>query len=280
VITVHDIGPYLERNSGEHAYGHRVHQVLDVIAVNALHRATAVVAVSDWTRQTLIAALGLPATRIGVIPLGVDQDRYHPRPVPAGFRERYGLTGDSRILLYVGNDEPRKNIRALMEALRIVKARIDKALLVKVGLTWEGPHGSRRLAEESAVSGAVRFLGEVPEEDLPLFYNVADAVVMPSLYEGFGLPALEAMASGTPLVAGNAGAVGEVTGSSGAILVEPRDVTGLAAAVVDVLLDRQLSARLSHAGLLRAALFSWERTAERTLDLYRSLVQSEQPTVG
>jgi glycosyltransferase involved in cell wall biosynthesis len=250
---------------------------MDEIAVNALHDADAVVAVSDWTCQTLVTGAGLPEKRIRVVPLGVDRDRYQPRAVPSGFRERYDLTRNEPLLLYVGNDEPRKNIGRLFEALRIVKAQIENVLLLKVGVTRDGRLGSRWLAKELGVAGAVRFLGQVPEVDLPLFYNVADAVVMPSLYEGFGLPALEAMASGTPLVVGDAGAIREVTGSMGAILVEPRDVSGLAAAVVDVLRDKQLALRLSGAGQKRAASFSWDRTVERTMSVYGSVVSQQAP---
>jgi glycosyltransferase involved in cell wall biosynthesis len=272
VVTVHDIGPYLDRKTGSSGYGHRVHRAMDEVAVGALKRADAIIAVSDWTRRTLSEATRTPTDRITVAYLGVDHARYRPNVVSPRFRERYGLTDDVPYLLYVGNDEPRKNVRLLLKALKIVRSTADRAVLLKVGASQRGRQGSHQLAEDLGVTSAVRFFVGVPEEDLPSFYNVADVVVMPSIYEGFGLPALEAMASGTPLIATRAGALPEVTGQSGARVVDPQDVAELAKAVIELLSDRQLATRLGRQGFLRAKEFTWDRTVDRTIDLYRTLL--------
>lgn len=274
VITVHDIGPYLDRTSGSSGYGHPIHRAVDELAVGALRKADALIAVSNWTRQTLTESAGIQEDRISVAHLGVDHELYRPGAVSPLFRERYGLTNDVHYLLYVGNDEPRKNMRRLLQALKMVRSKVEDAILLKVGASQSGRQGSPQLAQDLGVAGAVRFFVNVPEDDLPSFYNLADVVVMPSIYEGFGLPALEAMASRTPLIASGAGALPEVIGRSGALVVDPHDVAQIAQAVIEVLSDKKLAARVARQGYLRAREFSWDHTVDQTIDLYRTLLPS------
>jgi glycosyltransferase involved in cell wall biosynthesis len=172
-------------------------------------------------------------------------------------------------LLHVGTLEARKNLPLLVEAYSQARrfVRGARPQLVLAGAHgWRGDEVARR-AKELGVEDHVRFLGRVPRQLLPALYNGAIAVAYPSLYEGFGLPPLEAMACGTPVVASDTPAVREVVGEAG-VLVDPSDVGGLARGVRSVLLDVDRRARLRDAGLLRAKRFTWEASARRLLHVY------------
>ena len=184
---------------------------------------------------------------------------------------RYGLP--ARYLLAVGTLEPRKNLTTLVRAFARLRDRseIDRA----VGLVLAGARGWLddpifRTVQSLGLEDAVRFPGFIDDDDLPAVYQGAELVVFPSLYEGFGLPLLEAMACGAPVVASNTSALPEVAGGA-AILVDPLDVDGMARAVAGVLGDEALRGRLREDGVARASEFSWETAARRTLDAYASL---------
>jgi glycosyltransferase involved in cell wall biosynthesis len=276
VVTVHDIGPFLMRDSKElSGYGHPIHRWLDAGAIGALAKADQIITVSEWTKQTLIESAGIGDDRITVTPLGVDHDKFRPFRVPREFRERYGLPDDRRFLVYVGNEEPRKNLETVWRALPHIRAVIPDAILLKVGpsAATSGRSPIVRLAHDLGVDDGIRFLDYVPEVDLPTFYNLADVVLVPSLYEGFGLPALEAMACARPLVVSDAPALIEVAGAS-ATAVEPRDAQALAAAVIRLLSDPAGAMELADTGRKRAMEFGWSMTVARTLDVYRRVQES------
>jgi glycosyltransferase involved in cell wall biosynthesis len=234
----------------------------------ALRRAARVIAVSEVTRGELLARFRLDPARVVVVPEAAGPEYAPPAPAAlAAARARYAL--ERPYVLSVGLLEPKKNLGALLEAvarLRRGAAWGATELLVAGAAGW-GPD-PRAHAAALGLDGAVRFLGPVPEADLPALYGGARGFVLPSLWEGFGLPALEAMAAGTPVVASNRGALPEVTGGA-ALLVEPTPEP-LAEALGQLLEDAALRARLRAAGLARAAQFSWERTARETLAVYRA----------
>ena len=280
VVTVHDIIPYLTRHDRHlRAYGHPVHRAFDWLAMQGLRRAQRrglLLADSEWTKRSLVQALGLHAKGIAVVPLGVDAERFRPAPVPEDVRRRYGLSAAEDYVLYVGSEDPRKNLTVLLRALAGVCPAAPRVRLLKVGAAHHPGERQRlrRLAADLGIDHAVRFLDHVPEDDLPRLYNAAAVCVLPSRYEGFGLPVLEAMACGTPVVCAAAAALPELAAGA-ACLFPPDDPAALAQTLLDLLLDRDRRADLARRGLTRAAAFTWRRSAEATLDRYRTLTAAE-----
>jgi glycosyltransferase involved in cell wall biosynthesis len=265
VTTVHDLVPL--RLPRLVPVRHR--WAVRLLLPGALRRASRVIAVSDATRRELLARYRLPPDRIVVVPEAADPGFAAATPDDAGrVRTRYGLAGP--YVLFVGLQEPKKNLGVLLEAV----ARLKRAgAWPGARLAVAGAAGWGELALEARVArlgldGVVRFLGPVPDADLPGLYAGAAAFAFPSLWEGFGLPVLEAMAAGAPVVASRRGAIPEVAGDA-AVLVEP-EAAPLAEALGRVLADEGLRDRLSAAGRERARGFSWERAARETLAVYRA----------
>ncbi|MDH4208791.1 MAG: glycosyltransferase family 4 protein [Anaerolineae bacterium] len=226
-----------------------------------------VIAISASTRRDLVALLNVPEDKVDVVPCGVDED-FQPiqnRELLDELRARRGLP--QHMLLSVGTIEPRKNLVTLLRSYALLRDRIQAP-----PLAIAGPQGWRYEEVSTAVRDLgleedVLFTGYVPREELPLWYNAADLFVYPSLYEGFGLPPLEAMACGTPVVTSNISSLPEVVGEAG-LLVEPTDVEGMAEALYQGLTDRSLREELRGKGLQKAATFTWSRVAAETVAVY------------
>ncbi len=237
-----------------------------------LRRADAIIAVSEWTRRDAVRLYGIPEDKISVIYEGVDpRFRRQVAEQIAATRRCYGLP--ERYILYVGTIEPRKNLIALLEAYALLRSQhavADSCRLVFVGKKgWLYEPFFRRL-RELALTDQVIITGFVPDDDLPALYAGADVFVFPSIYEGFGLPVLEAMACGTPVVCSNASSLPEVAGEA-ALMVDAGDVAGLASAIRRVIEDHDLRASLSARGVVQAQRFTWEETARRTLTVYEKV---------
>jgi glycosyltransferase involved in cell wall biosynthesis len=235
-------------------------------------RAAGVIAVSECTRRDAIQLLGIAPERVAVVPNGVGQEM-RPLQAPAelaALRQRHQLEGP--VLLFVGTLEPRKNLATLLEAMSLLRQRhhLPHQLVIGGGKGWYYDAIFRR-AEQLGLGDAVRFVGYVPQAELPLWYNLAEVFVYPSLYEGFGLPALEAMACGTPVVVSNSSALPEVVGEAG-LTVEPRDADALAQAIYSLVTDADQRQRLRAAGLVQARPFTWQRTAQLTARAYRRIL--------
>jgi glycosyltransferase involved in cell wall biosynthesis len=187
----------------------------------------------------------------------------------AAVRSRYRLP--EGYVLFVGSVERRKNLRGLLQAYaRLLETDVACPLVI-VGTRRRGAGEIGRTLQELHLEESVIFTGYVPDADLPAIYTGADLFVFPSLYEGFGLPPLEAMACGTPVVCSNAASLPEVVGDA-AIMVDPYDVEGLAEAMLRVLTDADLREHLRRKGLERARQFTWERTARETVAVYREVL--------
>jgi glycosyltransferase involved in cell wall biosynthesis len=235
-----------------------------------------VIAVSETTRRDVLELLGVPSRRVVTVYNGVGEEF---KPVTEAeateFREEKEL--GERVVLSIGTLEPRKNLETTIRAFSKLAREPEMADVQFVIGGSKGWYYDTIFKEAERTGlvreGRVRFLGRVPEEELPLWYNVASVVAYPSRYEGFGLPALEAMACGTPVITSTTAALREVVGDAG-ISVGPDDVTGWADAMRSLLTEGDLARRLSDGGLQRAATFSWDRCARETLGVYRSVVGS------
>lgn len=268
VLTVHDL---IFRLFPEH------HKRLNFWYLNATmplycRRADAIIAVSEATKRDLIRLYGVPAEKIAVIH---EAAAPHFKPVApeqiAAVRERYGLP--DHYILRVGTIEPRKNLERLLDALQLVQHYDSTVRLVVVGSKgWLYERFFKKL-HGSELRHAVVLTGRVQDTDLPAIYSGATLLVEPSLYEGFGLPLLEAMACGTPVVCSNTSSLPEVAGDA-ACYFDPRDSAAMAEAIGEVWRDGSLRDTMRHNGLVRAAQFSWERTAQETLAVYRTLVSN------
>jgi glycosyltransferase involved in cell wall biosynthesis len=236
-----------------------------------MHRATAIIAISEQTRRDAVQWLPALASKIRVIYPGVNA-RFRPvrEPEPlARVRAKYALP--PAFVLYVGTLEPRKNIPALLEAYRALLSSLPSAppLVLAGRKGWLYEPIFRKLTE-LGLESKVHFTDWIADDDLPALLSSARLFVYPSLYEGFGLPPLEAMACGTPVVCSNTSSLPEVVGQSG-LLVDPHDGTGLAEAMRRLLTEPELHAELSARGRAQAQGFTWERTARETLKLYAQL---------
>jgi glycosyltransferase involved in cell wall biosynthesis len=261
VMTVHDVLPLVQPRMFPPVI--RAH-----FALTTRPRARAaerVLADSEHGREQLVDVLGLPPERVVAVPLGVDA---HFSPGPADreqLGERFGI--DRPYVLCVGTLEPRKNLLAALQAVE--RARIGGEVMLVVA----GGQGWRNEAFERAVEATdvrLTVTGRVSDTELAELYRGALCLVFPSLWEGYGLPPLEAMACGCPVIATTRPAVPEVVGDAG-LLVDPLDVDAIAGAIRRVTADAELSARLRERGLARAAELTWERTARETAAVYRDV---------
>jgi glycosyltransferase involved in cell wall biosynthesis len=236
---------------------------------SSVRRADLVLADSESTRSDVIELLGVSPDRVRVIYPGVDEgfQRVRDTQVLAAVRRRYQLP--ERFVLSVGTLQPRKNLNRLVEAYAQARMDTDVKLVIAGGTGWLY-EGIFRRVEELGLQGDVYFPGYVVDEHLPALYTLADLFVFPSLYEGFGLPPLEAMACGTPVVTSNVSSLPEVVGDA-ALMVDPRDVVALANAMVQVLGDPCLRSGMVQRGLAQAQGFTWLRAAQELLRLYHEL---------
>jgi glycosyltransferase involved in cell wall biosynthesis len=268
VVTIHDLIPMLLP-----AYrGSALVRLYTRLVATAAKRAHAIIADSECSKRDIVRLLGIPPQRVHVIYLAAEE-RFQPveDEVRLGsVRRRYGLP--ERYVLYLGGLDQRKNVLILIRAFARVRGVLGKShCLVIAGRLPERESAlfpdPRRVVAKLDLKEAVRFVGWVAEEDKPALYSGAACFVYPSLYEGFGLPPLEAMACGASVIASNASSLPEVVGDAG-LLVAPQDVEDLAEAMIAVLSDGDLRASLRQRGIARAKRFSWEKTAKETLEVY------------
>jgi glycosyltransferase involved in cell wall biosynthesis len=271
VSTVHDLSPVLFPEL--HTPQNRALFKRKMCYVQ--ERAQAIIAVSEHTKRDLVKVLAIPEERVHVV-YNAAAPGYHPIRDRGEIRRvtrKYGVPG-SGYILHVGTLEPRKNLVRLVEAYAVALDHCgDRVppLVLAGGKGWlyeEIFHSVERLGLQQRVI----FTGFVDDEDLPALFNGALFFVYPSLYEGFGIPVLEAMACGVPVITSNASSLPEIVGEAG-VLVDPIDAGALAAALMALLDDLERRAALRAAGLTRAVLFSWERAARETLEVYAAAVR-------
>jgi glycosyltransferase involved in cell wall biosynthesis len=261
VVTVHDLiyARFPEAHAGIRALGMRA------LVPLAVRRSDRVIADSRSTRDDLVEVLGAPAARIDVVPLGVGAVRRHEPTAERELRERLGL-GERRVALSLSAKRPHKNLLALIGALARIPGE-RRPLLVLPGYPTAHEADLRERARAAGVYGDVRFLDWLGGEDFEGLWEIAELFVFPSLYEGFGLPVLEAMARGVPVACSNASSLPEVAGDA-ALMFDPQEEAAIAAAIERLLSDSAEVERLRARGLERAREFTWERSARMTLESY------------
>ncbi|NJN84096.1 MAG: glycosyltransferase family 4 protein [Caldilineaceae bacterium] len=272
VITVHDLAflhwPHFVTADGAAYYGQ-----IDRGVRHARH----VIVPSESTKRDLIAQLGVPASKVSVIYEAADES-FAPLEIEAtrvAVQRKYGLP--ERYILFVGTIEPRKNIAGLLAAFRYLR---DVYHLTDLGLAIVGGQGwlyeeTLAMIEEWQLQNQVYLLGRVADDDLHRLYVGAACHAHPAHYEGFGLPPLEAMACGTPTVVSNISSLPEVVGDS-ALLVDPNEPEELAIALHRLLTDADLWQEMREKGLRRAAFFSWDQAARKTMEVYRSVADDRE----
>jgi glycosyltransferase involved in cell wall biosynthesis len=270
VITVHDIVPYMTRRDPEqNVYMHFYDRWMDHLAMRNLRKADYLIAISEFTKKMLIEKLGCDDSKIQVILYGLDHELFRPLQVTQEFRSRYQLDPEIKYLVYVGSENPRKNLKTLVYALQKIKTNFPNIRLLKIG-TPEYLINYQLLQKQIydlGLENHIKFIDHPTQEDLIRFYSIADIFVFPSLFEGFGMPPLEAMACGAPVVCSNATSLPEVVGDA-AITVNPLDITGWADAICEVLDNHTLQRELREKSLARAGQFTWEKHAELTKNVY------------
>ncbi len=264
VVTLHDLG----YRAFPDAHPARDRRYLALSTRWSARTARRIIAVSGATRDDLVRHLRVPPDKIAVVPHGVSP-AMRPAPPDAVRELRERLDIVSPYVMALGTVQPRKNLRRLIEAWgAVVAAGLPHTLIVAGREGWLTDAIHAEVAARG-LSSRVRFTGYVADADLPALYTGADALAFVSLYEGFGMPALEAMACGTPVIAANTTSLPEIVGNA-ALLVDPLDPAAIAAAITRVVSDAPLRARLRAAGLARAAHFTWERCARATLAVLES----------
>ena len=266
LMTIHDLS-FLACRQYSLASG-RWHYAFKI--KNYAHQVDAIAADSESTKSEIMKYLKVPEEKIHVIHLACSE-AFEPLPQSENTQtilDKYKIKGD--FILYVGTLEPRKNLKGLIEAYHQTRAKDDFLLVLAGGTGWKYKH-IFRLVDKLRLNDRVVFCGYVPDTELPELYNRASVFAYPSFYEGFGLPPLEAMACGLPVVVSHTTSLPEVVGDAG-VYVDPSDIDQISHSIDTVLSDTELRNMLRERGLKRARLFSWEKATSETMKLYRQLV--------
>jgi glycosyltransferase involved in cell wall biosynthesis len=280
VMTVHDLLEHMSRSKNGSGMSRALHYQL---TRRVLKEAARVFAVSNFTKSEVEKVFGIAPGKIEVIYNAIDERFLHGHATEADrqlIAERYLVTYP--FLLYAGRISPHKNLIRIIEAFSALRGELEKEnlfpelKLIIIGDDLSGHPDLRRTVVRSGVHNDVRFFGFVPIEILRIFYDLAVVFLFPSLYEGFGLPPLEAMAHGTPVVTSNTSSLPEVVGNA-AVLVNPENVFEIMRATHRVLVDRGFRERLKQAGYEQVQRFSWDDSARRVLRAYREVAGGEEP---
>jgi glycosyltransferase involved in cell wall biosynthesis len=265
VVTIHDC---IHLMFPQYLPNRRAYLYARTVMWAAAKRADAILTVSEASKRDILRFFDVPAEKVVVVYNAIDE-RFWTVPDDADVarvRERYQL--EHGFVLYAGNVKPHKNIERLIDAFADIRqGEFEELKLLIIGDEISKLPALRRAVHRHHLHKHVRFLGYVSDETLAILYRLAAVFVFPSLYEGFGLPPLEAMASGTPVVTSNVAALPEVTGDA-AVLVDPLDTSSIVRGVRNVLTDANLASTLRRKGPLRAREFSWERSVAKTRTLY------------
>jgi glycosyltransferase involved in cell wall biosynthesis len=283
VMTVHDMLEHMSRAREQSGFWRSLHFQL---TKRVLAKAARIFAVSNFTKNEIEKLFDISPDRIDVVYNAIDERFLRGHATPADrelIAQRYQVTYP--FLLYAGRISPHKNVVRMIEAFSALKTELERdqaypdLKLIIIGDDLSGNPDLRRTVVRSGVQNDVRFLGFVPIEVLRIFYDEAKVFVFPSLYEGFGLPPLEAMAHGTPVVTSNVSSLPEVVGNA-AVLVNPENVFEIMRALHRVLIDPALRDRMKTRGYQQSTRFSWESSGQRILQVYGEVANGDVPNTG
>ncbi len=262
IVTCHDLIPWVYDNNRLPTWK---------LNMQGLKKADRIITISEYSKSDIIKHVGYPEDQISIAPPAVDHDSYYINR-DREIVKQFGIKDNEKVILYVGSEQPRKNVPFLLEAISQLKKKLPEIKFLKIG-TPQVPGVREKLLKQIETLGLqkeVIFAGYVSETALTKYYNAADVFVFPTLYEGFGLPPLEAMACGTPVITSNVTSLPEVVGDS-AITIDPYDVNAFAESMYDMLTDEKLRENMINKGVKRAQLFSWEKSAKETFKVYEQL---------
>lgn len=267
IATIHDLIPYIMPETVGRGYLTKFISQMPLI----ISSIDMIITVSEWSKKDIMRVFNVPENKIAVTHLAAD-DMFMPIDKLKSLdfiKERYNI--NQNIILYLGGFSPRKNVKSILVAFSMIKDNLSKDYkIVIIGSAKDDHQFLIKLSHSLGIGDRVFFTGYVPYEDLPYFYNAADVFVYPSLYEGFGLPVLEAMKCGTPTISSNVSSIPEVAGD-GAILINPFDTEELAKSMEEVLESKGIKADLISKGFERTEIFNWEKTACETLKIYQNV---------
>ncbi|MBU3159377.1 glycosyltransferase family 4 protein [Clostridium frigoris] len=270
IVTIHDLIPYVMPETVGRGYLLKFLKEMPIIIGNS----DGIITVSEFSKRDILKYFPIDESKIFVTPLAADSkytplDKLHCKNFLA---KSYNLANP--FILYLGGFSERKNVASAITAFsKVYKDLGENYNLVIVGDYKDSSQKLVKLTNELNMQSHVIFAGFIPEDHLPLFYNSCEALIYPSFYEGFGLPPLEAMNCGTPVIASNLTSIPEVVGDAG-ILINPYDIKDISLAIGNLLSSEKLRSELSSKALLRAKQFSWENTAGLTLKVYESIYNS------
>ena len=270
VVTIHDLIPYIMPETVGRGY---LIKFLKYIP-RVIETSDAIITVSNCSKNDILKFFPVDPNKIFVTPLATDKIY---RPIDKKYckdylSKKYGI--NSNFILYIGGFSPRKNVDRLIKAFEMVKSSVqDDVKLLICGARKDAIETLQTLSDNSKVSSSIIFTDYVESYDLPIFYNACEIFVYPSLYEGFGLPPLEAMSCGAPVITSNISSITEVTNNC-ALLTNPLDVHELSSSIYDLLTDKDKRDIWSKKGLIQAGNFSWIKTAAQTLSIYKTLTES------
>ncbi|WP_440953191.1 glycosyltransferase family 4 protein [Methanococcoides sp. FTZ1] len=239
--------------------------------VEGLKKADRIITISEFSKNDIIKYLNYPENKIRIASPAVDHTNYYKKRDKSILSE-LDIDENEKVVLYVGSEQPRKNVPTLIKAFSKLKKRFPNVKLLKIGKP-QHPGARKELLElidSLNLRNDIIFCGYISEKELVKYYNAADLFVFPSLYEGFGLPPLEAMACGTPVITSNRSSLPEVVGDAG-IMIDPLDIDQMADMMYEVLTNDGLKEDLAKKGLERSNIFNWKNAADVTLSVYEEL---------
>jgi glycosyltransferase involved in cell wall biosynthesis len=273
VVTVHDLIELTDPQDKKAA-------LLNKYLISGLHKAEHVIAISNYTAKQITKHLNIPASKITVIHNGVGPEFHQINNFADSIenielKREFKINPNTKIVLFVGSDHPRKNIAGALEVFKKIKEQEEDIILIKVGEPGILKERGKLLekADKLKLRESIRMVGSITDEKLNALYNISDILIYPSKNEGFGLPLIQAMACGLPVVAAKTTAIPEVVGDSG-VLHNVDDIEGMAKSCVEILQDENKQQELTAKGLERAKSFSWEQAAKKVNKIYENVGNS------
>ncbi|ADZ09219.1 glycosyl transferase group 1 [Methanobacterium lacus] len=264
VVTCYDLIPWVYEND----HGKYWKNIM-----TGLRKSDRIITISEFSKMEIMKELNYPEERIEIVSVAVDHKVYHPKRDKT-ILKRFNIPENQKTILYVGSETPRMNLDFLLKSLSKLKKTYPDFKLIKVGdpQSFGAREHFLNTIKATGLEKNVIFTGYVAEEELPKWYNAADLLVYPCLYAGFGVPPLEAMACGTPVITSNTSSLPEVVGNAG-VMVDPNDTDAMSKSMFEVLTNESRKEELVQRGLKRSKLFQWDESANTTGEIYRELDQ-------